>query len=154
MQFKAIRNQQYVHIIFFWVVGLILGMVFYYHFKEDFMRILLYSSTPISFPALLLSSFLPLLLFVIFLRFRALFLCCFIILLKAFLYGFSFIQYAGVKPCLILFSQTNSCILLFLLFFLQKYKPELSRKSLYLVFLFSDLILIIFDYFVICPIYS
>ena len=103
--------------------------------------------------ALLLSSFLPLILTVVVLR-QAIFCVPFIFtFIKAFLYGFSLMIYSGAISGLFLFSQTCSCFLLLLLIFIQIYRPKFLSFRLCLVFLTVDLILIVLDYTVICPMY-
>ena len=154
MQSKASRSHRYVHIIFLWLTGLILGMLLFHLYRQDFQNIIRqFPSVRISIFALLLSSFLPLILTVVVLR-QAIFCVPFIFaFVKAFLYGFSLMIYSGAISGLFLFSQTCSCFLLLLLIFIQICRPKFLSFRLCLVFLTVDLILIILDYTVICPMY-
>lgn len=155
MQAKALRSYRYVHIIFLWFAGLVLGMFLFYCFRHDFQDIIHHGSSPhISIFALLLSSFLPLLLSVVFLR-QGVFCVCFIIVfLKAFLYGFSQMIYSGAISGLLQLSQTSSCFLLLLLLFSQIHRSKFISRKICWIFLFVDLSFIIFDYAVLCPMYS
>lgn len=155
MQYKTLRSHRYVHIIFLWLTGLILGMLLFHLFRQDFQNIIRQcTSVRISIFALLLSSFLPLILSVGFLR-QGIFCVPFIFaFFKAFLYGFSLMIFTGAISGLLLFSKTCSCFLLLLLIFIQICRPKFLSGRFCLVFLTVDLILIILDYAIIYPMYS
>lgn len=155
MQGKTFRSHRYVHIIFLWLTGTILGMLLFHLFRQEFLFIIRqHSIVGISFISLFLSSFLPLALSILFLRQGIFFVPFFFLLFKAFLYGFSLMIYSGAISGLLLFSQAcSSCLLVFLLL-IQIYRPKFSSGKLYLIYLTADLMIIILDYTVICPIYS
>ena len=157
MQYTAVKTNRSVHIIFLWIIGLITGMLVFNHFKQPLTPMIQQIAfVPVSIFSLLLSSTLPLLLVLFLLKLRFVQAIYFIMITKAFLYGFSFLSFSfcGYKPSLLLFSQTTGCILLILLCFIFLPKQKRSINKVFPVFLLANLFLILLDYFIICPMYS
>ncbi len=155
MQQVTIEHKRIVHIISLWLCFLFLGMMLFHCFRRDFYPIIYQDSFPsISFLSLVLSSVVPVALVVLFLHFSCFFPCYVIVSLKAFFYGFSLSVYGGAQAGFLLFSQSVSSILLLLLIFIWLYKPVHSVKNLLYIFLFVDLLFILLDFFLICPLYS
>ena len=155
MQRIANQKKWIVHIISLWVFFLFLGMTLFHCFRRDFYSIIHQDSFPsISFLGIVLSSFVPVALVVLFLHFSCFFPCCVIVSLKAFFYGFSLSVYGGAQAGLLLFSQSVSSILLLLMIFAWLYRSVHPVKNLLYIFLFVDSLFILLDFFLICPLYS
>ena len=153
MQLKRAFSDRYVHIIFFWLIGLFSGMylafgfrnVFLEHFSSDLL------SQP-SFTALFAGILLPIVLALIAGSGRFYFLLYILVSCKAFLYGFSLLAYGvvlgrsfGAISGLFLLSQNCCCILfLFLCFILIHTK---TTKKLSCLFITANSCFVILDYF-------
>lgn len=155
MHQRSFQFYRFVHIIFFWLIGLYFGMLVFSYFQTDFHQIIFRDPVaPILLFSVLSASLIPLLLVVFFIRTGFFLGHCFIILFKAFFYGLTVMSYVGPAAIFLIFSQTTGCVLLLLLsFFNYSRKDRLDMKA-FSVFIFADLFLILFDYFVICPLYS
>lgn len=157
MQYIAVRSNRSVHIIFLWIIGLIIGMLVFNHFKQPLTPMIQQVAfAPVSIFSLLLSSTLPLLLVLFLLKLRFVQAIYFIMVVKAFLYGFSLLSFSscGYKTSLLLFSQTAGCILLILFCLIFMQRSKLSLSKVFPVFLLTNLFLILLDRFIICPMYS
>lgn len=157
MHFINIRRNRFVHIIFIWFISILFGMLFVYHFRSDFLPFIQKNAfRPVSMFAVLIFSFVPLILSVLFIGFQRFFLLYLILSLKAFLYGFAFLFYAlcGIRSGFLLFSQSISCILFVLFSFISLEPRKLSFQNTAYIFLTANFILILIDYFIVCPLYS
>ena len=160
MQLKRTFSDRYVHIIFFWVIGLFLGMYLAFGFRgvlfDSFSSDLL--SQP-SLVALFAGMLLPVALVLIAGSLHLYFIIYILVFCKAFLYGFSLLVYGivlgrsfGLISGMFLFSQNCCCILfLFLCFLLTSTK---TTKKLSYLFIPANICFVIFDYYVTTFIYN
>lgn len=149
MQRSQVRKYGYVHIISLWLSCVLWGMILFYCFRHDFVPMISQKQlAPHLLFSLLISSFIPVLLAVFFLLFSRFILCCFVIGISAFFYGFSLLAYISAGFLWLPFSKTCGAVLLLLLVFIWLYKPYHLVKKSFFVFLVSDLFFVLLDYFV------